>query len=356
MRKNKKVLYPVVLVLLFLLPLSGCTKKAFSQSDGLDDNGYWKKVTATDYVDVESFKNLTIPHEVHAVSDELVQQQVEYAFSSLSSSVKEVTDRAIVAGDKVNIDFVGSVDGVEFEGGSSKGAVVTAGSQEFIDDFLTQIIGHTPGETMDIVVSFPDEYPSNTDLQGKEAHFETKLNFIAENEKIEVTDALISEKFGSLGWNTKEELETGIRTEIQKEAVENYVKELFANSEVKKDIPKSVAKYQEESLIAVYSNYAKSYEMTTEEFIKEYLKVESSKELIEKHEDDLKKNSIYSLAIQAVAEDADIKVTDEEIETYLGAGTTEKYQEEYGKQFLKRTVLTQKVVEHIVENATLADA
>lgn len=356
MRKNKKVLYPVVLVLLFLLPLSGCTKKTFSQSDGLDDNGYWKKVTATDYVDVEPFKNLTIPYEVHAVSDELVQQQVEYAFSSLSSSVKEVTDRAIVAGDKVNIDFVGSVDGVEFEGGSSKGAVVTAGSQEFIDDFLTQIIGHTPGETMDIVVSFPDEYPSNTDLQGKEAHFETKLNFIAENEKIEVTDALISEKFGSLGWNTKEELETGIRTEIQKEAVENYVKELLANSEVKKDIPKSVAKYQEESLIAVYSNYAKSYEMTTEEFIKEYLKVESSKELIEKHEDDLKKNSIYSLAIQAVAEDADIKVTDEEIETYLGAGTTEKYQEEYGKQFLKRTVLTQKVVEHIVENATLADA
>ena len=88
------------------------------------------------------------------------------------ATTAQVTDRAVEQGDMVNIDYVGSVDGVEFDGGSTGGAgtSVMAGATNYIDDFLTQIIGHMPGETIDVNVTFPEVYHS-ADLAGKEAVF-----------------------------------------------------------------------------------------------------------------------------------------------------------------------------------------
>ena len=94
----------------------------------------------------------------------------------------EVTDRAVKDGDTLNIDYVGTVDGVAFEGGSTdgKGTQVTIGVTSYIDDFLEQLIGHRPGETFDIEVTFPDPYENNPDLAGKDAVFTVTVNHIVE--------------------------------------------------------------------------------------------------------------------------------------------------------------------------------
>lgn len=85
-------------------------------------------------------------------------------------------------GDTVNIDYVGSVDGVEFDGGNTQGmgTDLVIGSGSYIDDFEEQLIGAHPGDTVEVNVTFPDPYKNNTDLSGKEAVFTVTVNGIYE--------------------------------------------------------------------------------------------------------------------------------------------------------------------------------
>lgn len=85
-------------------------------------------------------------------------------------------------GDTVNIDYVGFVDGVEFEGGSTQGqgTDLVIGSGSYIDDFEEQLIGAHPGDEVDVYATFPDPYNNNPDLSGKEALFEVTINGIYE--------------------------------------------------------------------------------------------------------------------------------------------------------------------------------
>lgn len=82
-------------------------------------------------------------------------------------------------GDVVNIDYVGTIDGTEFAGGSTNGsgAALTIGSGTYIDDFEEQLIGHHPGDVVDVNVTFPEDY-HQADLQGKDALFKVTVNGI----------------------------------------------------------------------------------------------------------------------------------------------------------------------------------
>ena len=89
------------------------------------------------------------------------------------------TSVAVEEGDTVNIDYVGTIDGVEFSGGNTQGqgADLTIGSGIYIDDFEEQLIGHYIGETVEVDVTFPENY-GNDDLNGKDAVFEVTINGI----------------------------------------------------------------------------------------------------------------------------------------------------------------------------------
>ena len=90
--------------------------------------------------------------------------------ASGSSTLSTDTSLTVEDGDTVNIDYVGSVDGVEFDGGSTngQGTDLTIGSGLYIDDFEEQLIGSHPGDTVEVNVTFPDDY-SSEDLQGQDA-------------------------------------------------------------------------------------------------------------------------------------------------------------------------------------------
>ena len=91
------------------------------------------------------------------------------------------TSLTVEDGDTVNIDYVGSIDGVEFSGGNTQGqgADLTIGSGMYIDDFEEQLIGVHPGDTVNVYATFPDNY-GKEDLNGKEALFVVKVNGIYE--------------------------------------------------------------------------------------------------------------------------------------------------------------------------------
>lgn len=104
--------------------------------------------------------------------------------SSSDSGTGYSTDTSLTVedGDTVNIDYVGSVDGVEFDGGNTngQGTDLVIGSGSYIDDFEDQLIGAHPGDQVDVYVTFPDDYSNNPDLSGKEALFEVTVNGIYE--------------------------------------------------------------------------------------------------------------------------------------------------------------------------------
>ena len=103
--------------------------------------------------------------------------------ASGSSTLSTDTSLTVEDGDTVNIDYVGSVDGVEFDGGSTngQGTDLTIGSGLYIDDFEEQLIGSHPGDTVEVNVTFPDDY-SSEDLQGQDALFEVIINGIYHND------------------------------------------------------------------------------------------------------------------------------------------------------------------------------
>ena len=103
--------------------------------------------------------------------------------ASGSSTLSTDTSPTVEDGDTVNIDYVGSVDGVEFDGGSTngQGTDLTIGSGLYIDDFEEQLIGSHPGDTVEVNVTFPDDY-SSEDLQGQDALFEVTINGIYQND------------------------------------------------------------------------------------------------------------------------------------------------------------------------------
>ena len=154
----------------------GGTADAVDFSAGLDENGHLTGVRALDYVTLpENYKAIPVP----AADAEVTKEELDAQIASLLANYAEpeqITDRAIEDGDYVNIDYSGSVDGEKFDGGTAEAQRVLAGSNQFIDDFLTQIIGHKPGESLSIEVTFPDPYENNPDLAGKDAVFEVTIN------------------------------------------------------------------------------------------------------------------------------------------------------------------------------------
>lgn len=154
----------------------------------LDDHGYVKGVKATDIVTLPAYRDITIPLSEVEFSEEEIQADID---SKCELYPDLHTEESLTAadGDKVNIDYTGVIDDVEFEGGTATDYTITLGSQTFIDTFEEQIEGHHPGETFDVNVTFPDDY-SNEALAGKPAVFHVVLNGIYQ--KAEFTDEFVA--------------------------------------------------------------------------------------------------------------------------------------------------------------------
>lgn len=109
------------------------------------------------------------------------QQSENQQTKEQSETYQTDTSLTVEDGDTVNIDYVGTVDGVEFEGGNTdgNGTDLVIGSGDYIDDFEDQLIGSHPGDTVEVQVTFPDDY-GNEELNGKDAVFTVTVNGIYE--------------------------------------------------------------------------------------------------------------------------------------------------------------------------------
>lgn len=319
---------------------AGADTAEYNYSAGLTEDGYFEGVTASDYVTLPDYKNMEIPEDVSTISDEELQSELDSRMSSFSTA-EQITDRAVEDGDTVNIDYVGSIDGVEFAGGNTdgEGTTVTIGVTSYIDDFLEQLIGHMPGETFDVNVTFPDPYPNNTDFSGKDAVFVTTINYIEAETVPELTDDFVTSNWKETeGWSSAEEAKNGVKDEMRQAAIANYMwQELQTKAEVS-EVPEVVAQYHLENMKNYYILMAKQYGMETNDFLSQYVGVEDMDALVEKNEGQVQENAKSSLILQALCEEMGVKPADADIADFFQKNANisdySSLEAEYGRPYL----------------------
>lgn len=325
----------------------------FDYSSIFDENGYVAGVTASDYITLPEDLGLTLSDEANTVSDEDVADYINENIMVNYTETQEVTDRAAADGDTVNIDYVGTVDGVEFDGGSAEGYDLTLGSGTFIDGFEEQIVGHTPGESFDVTVTFPEDYRA-TDLAGKEAVFATTLNYISESVTPELTDDFVKENLNeSLGLDSVETLNTYISDMLLfSQQTNELYSQLSEKLTVEGEVPAELTKYFEDYYLSSPYLYAQMYGVSLDEFMQAN-GYDSAAAYLESSRTYIDGAIQQTLILQTLAEKYGITCTTETLENqfqeYFGSSDTSSYVNYYGENYLKMSILNDLVMEKLVE-------
>lgn len=342
---------------------SAASQVEIEYSKNLTVDGKWVDINLTDYVTLPDYKSITIPaDEINPTEEDLESQR--QAFVEQYATPTEITDRAVEDGDQVNIDYVGSVDGVEFTGGNTNGAgtTVTAGSTAYVDDFLTQIIGHTPGETFDVVVTFPDDYNDSTDadgntivLAGKEAVFKTTINYI-EGDPIypEFNDAFVTENLQSqYGWTTADQADEEIKntlTEYNKaQYLQNY---LLENAQVK-EVPEVIMNTLLEQSEGNLNNSAANYGLSID-----YLLTMYGYESLDAFREDFKTQYTDQIKLQmiyeAIADAEGLQPTEDDLKDVFGDNYDLALETYGGTAYPMHQLRIDNGYNFVMENATVA--
>ena len=277
-----------------------------------------------EYVTIKQYKDLEVDQvEEVEVTDDDVEEQAQTELKELAEEV-EITDRPVENGDWVYIDYVGSSNGTEFEGGSAEDYALEIGSGTFIDGFEDQIIGHELGETFDIDVTFPSDY-SSYELAGADATFKITINKIIYDDVPELTDEIVPELASAGDATTVNDYYKNIREDLQSENETEYRQSLLDEIwEVLSDEENcEITSYPEgrqdeikQDYIDQYTSYAEAYGMTYEDFLTDYMST-TVKEFEESLDEYAKEQLEQEIIIEAIADKEGIAVTDDNYETEL---------------------------------------
>lgn len=320
-----------------------------------DEGKELKDMKLSKYMELGEYTNVEVSPVMFQISEVRVQEQMQELFNSQVVDYG-ITDRAVAVGDIVNIDFVGYIDGVEFEGGSGQ-YNLEIGSGDFIDGFEDGLIGVMPGEVVELNLTFPADYGS-ADLAGKAVVFEVRVNHIVP----EMTDEVIA-KFNNENYSNYAEMEEFVRGLVQAEVdLEN--KDRIIKAAMQKIISNTTFKEIPEFLIEQQKTIIKNKLAPTLEGtgidVETYLTVIYGTTLEQTAEANVKERMV----IQAIANEAGIEVTDEELNSALeevGANygvtgeevlTMMGYDRSYYREFL----IGMEVYEYIYENAVVVEA
>ena len=295
------------------------TEKTFDFGEGLTEDGFFDGIRALDCVTLPDLDAIEIPEDCVTPNREEVEYQIEN--SVLVNYGEPDYEKTVEDGDTVNIDYVGSVDGVEFAGGSTngEGTDVTIGVTNYIEGFLPQLIGHKPGENFDIDVTFPEDY-GNTDLAGAAAVFNITINYV-KKAPTTVTDEMAAD----FGFDSAEALTADVEDWVLNQYRSRFFSELVASAEYG-DIPESLTSYMEDYIVKEYEmNYGYDLSGEREEFISYY---EANVATIES----MVKEAIFALAL---CEERGVTVADEDVVTYGMAS----YLDRYGAPFVKNQLM-----------------
>lgn len=346
---KKKHIFLGMLLTSTIIALAGCGEKKV-KTDGLT-------YKASDYVTLGEYKALTVTYpEVMEITQEDVDMTVQERLDEDAEYI-EITDRPIQNGDYISIDFTGTIDGEEFEGGSEEEYEFTIGEGEFLEEFENNLIGKKKEETTKFSITFPEDYDET--LGGKEAEFTVTINEIFEVKVPEYNDAYVQ---NMTDYNTKEEYEASIKEELTTSAQEETIMMAGEDALYMAVENAKVEGYPQElydicyaDTEASYQSYAAMFGMEYEEFITDFVGEGGIEELVIEQVNDI-------LVSQAIAEKEGIALSEEEYDEQVAVMAVEnEYEsvdallEDYGKDYIVMMLTRQKVIEFLYESANLKE-
>ncbi len=360
----KKMMAAVLTAVMTLCLLTGCntSKKAAETTTenkqdtttvdygrGLNQDGTLEDVDASKYVTLCDYSSIQIPKKEIKVTDSEVQTQISSILSQYKTT-KKITNRKVKSGDTVNIDYTGTIDGKEFDGGSATGADLTIGSNSFIDDFEDQLIGKKPGETVKVEVTFPDDY-STSDLAGKDAVFETKINYIAKEEEPELTDQFVKKNLkDSYGYTSAKDMKKKIRAALVTSKKVDYIWSYLLENCKFEEIPEQLITDRTDVLVEGLKQQASSSGYSFSDYLSAY-GYENEKALREDYYSNNKKTVKVYLIADAIAKEKNLTVTDQDVEDYFDGQDSSQYEAVYSKAYVNRIVLNNMVIQLIEKTA-----
>ncbi len=332
------------------------TQASSDYSAYLNEDGTIKGVNPTDYITPLDYKNIVVPQsEIEYTEDDMTS-----AIDSLLTSNKVASTDATLAaveGDTVNIDYVGTVDGVAFEGGSTDGAGtdLVLGSGSYIDDFEEQLYGSHPGDQVTVEVTFPEDYTSE-DLQGKDAVFEVTVNSIYVLP--DFTDEFVAEHLSDVA-STVEEYKEYLKTSNESSALQNYLVTYinenasavsvdeghikYLKAIIKNDHETYYNSYNQTMMLytgsAVYNNFSEFTGMTNKEF-EVYL------------DEQARSRAAVDMTFQHIFTDAGLTISDEDYQATAAAMGSTAF-DTYGKRYIMQMTMQDMVISHLMETVTI---
>lgn len=322
----------------------------------LNDDGTIKGLEPADYIEPFDYKNITVAAADVEYSVEDMNADIE---SLLSQHKTAETDSSLAAadGDTLNIDYVGTVDGVEFEGGSTNGAGadLTLGSGSYVDDFEEQLIGSHPGDHVTVEVTFPEDYTTE-DLQGKDAVFEVTVNSI--QVLPEFDDAFVAENCSDIA-TTAEDYKEYLKTTNELSNLQTYLTDYISENAAAVSMDKAyikylkgIGRYEQETYYNNFNQTMMSYTGSPAySSFYEYVG-KSSSEYEDYLEEQAQKQAAINMTYQYIFEDAGLTLEDGDYEAkaeQLGSSAFDTY----GRKYIMQMTLQDKVVSYLMENAAI---
>ena len=309
-------------------------------------------------VKLGEYKNLEVSVDVSKeVSDADVDARIERERNNLAELVLK-EDKA-ANGDTVVIDFVGTVDGVEFDGGKGDNFSLELGSGQFIPGFEDQLVGHAAGETVEVNVTFPEDYQA-TDLAGKDAKFVTTIHEVKEKEVPELDDELAKDIDEDV--ETLDELKEKYRKELAEskeiafdDAVESAALDLAVENAEIVDLPEEMIHEEVHRAVNEFLGNMQRQGISPDMYFQ--ITGTTQEDLHKQHEADAEKRTKTNLVIEAVAKAEGFEASDEDIEAEISSLATdynmevERVRQLLSTDMLKHDIVIKKAVELITSTA-----
>ncbi len=313
-------------------------------------------------VSLVAYKGIEIKDRAYTVEDSELDALLEQEREKVARYVE--MERPVENGDRVLLDYSGSVDGVKFEGGTAQDQTLEIGSGTFIPGFEEQLVGMQKDEEKDITVTFPEEYHAE-ELKGKEAVFTVKIKGIQKKELPELDDEFakdISE------FDTLEEFRADKRKQLEErnaqrakaEMEDEAIKAAVANATF--DVPTAMIERQMDYMLQDISYRLSMSGLKLEQYC-QYMGTDVQT-LREGYRAEAEQRVRAQLVLEAISKAEKIEATEEElaheIEHYAGHAGKEAEEfkatlKEQDFEYFKERIAVQKTVDLLVANAKLVE-
>lgn len=323
-------------------------------------------IQTEDYVSAAEYKGIPVEMYQPSISEADIQSSIEYLLGvNPPEGVEE--------GDTVVMDYEGTLDGVAFDGGTAQDAELIIGSGQFIAGFEEGLVGVKAGESVDLDLTFPEDYHA-ADLAGKAVVFHVTVNMIMSNEPQELTDEFVKRLPPEMvpdmpaDCDTVDEFKAYVASTLENEAntlYESSVKSsaiawLMENSEFKMDPPADMVDQYVETLTFNLNAEAESYGMTLVDFMSLFYGMDETTYQAEIENQGIQSAKQY-LLMQDIANKEGLNVDEDEVEASailmaVQSGVdVETFKAQTDMESFKEYLMGEKVLDFLYEHAVVTE-